>query len=321
MRFQAVDRLRICFVTAYPSVLGTASVLIQGSIARSGDTIVVNENMAHGEEAVLVSMRRFATAATNATFRMAGVKLFWREKSPQAFSDSPRGSFQHATYGSRGQHCAVPADHSRSKAVHEGLQTLAAAGVGVVRIWDQTVTQADQYLASRTPYVASKLDCTHFCEPSGVLDEWSDAMLRRCDSPASCNAGWRSVRWSVGGVLVECRGESAECSVQNAAHSAVSPGPPAPPQTPGRGRTHTGTACSRRYIVHVTHDVTQHHRTRDDAVAETVPVYRAIPAYGESYGRHTVHTLPCSDELAAGADTYTYTAVRVCTSSALLEYR
>ena len=178
VRFQAVDRLRICFVTAYPSVLGTASVLIQGSIARSGDAIVVNENMAHGEEAALVSMRRFATAATNATFRMAGVKLFWREKSPQAFSDSPRGSFQHATYGSRGQHCAVPADRSRSKAVHEGLQTLAAAGVGVVRIWDQTVTQADQYLASRTPYVASKLDCTHFCEPSGVLDEWSDAMLR-----------------------------------------------------------------------------------------------------------------------------------------------
>ena len=27
-------------------------------------------------------------------------------------------------------------------------------------------TQADQYLASRTPYVASKLDCTHVREPN-----------------------------------------------------------------------------------------------------------------------------------------------------------
>ena len=72
----------------------------------------------------------------------------------------------------------MPLDTQRSKAVAQGLDELERAGVGVVRIWEQSVTQADQYLQSRTPYVANKLDCTHYCEPSGVLDYWSDATLR-----------------------------------------------------------------------------------------------------------------------------------------------
>lgn len=174
---------KVCFVSSYPSVLDLATLLVARRIAAKGDAIVANENMAFGEEHALASMRRLAAEVANASTplgraRRRGVRLLFREKSPQAFSDSKTGTFQHATYGARGQHCAVPPDTQRSNAVAQGLDELERAGVGVVRIWDQSVTQADQYLQSRTPYVASKLDCTHFCEPSGVLDYWSDATLR-----------------------------------------------------------------------------------------------------------------------------------------------
>ena len=127
-------------------------------------------------------MRRFATAVANASTVLgratrAGARYLWREKSPQTFSDSPVGSFSHATYGSRGQHCAVPRQAERSIAVARGLDELQAAGVGAVKVWELTVTQADQFLSNRTPYVRAKLDCTHLCEPSGVLDAWSIAAL------------------------------------------------------------------------------------------------------------------------------------------------
>ena len=39
----------------------------------------------------------------------------------------------------------------------------------------------DVYLASRTAWVRTKLDCTHFCEPSGVLEAWTDRLL--CVAP------------------------------------------------------------------------------------------------------------------------------------------
>ena len=122
-------------------------------------------------------------------------------------------------------------------------------------------------------------------------------------------------------MLVESRGESAECSVQNAA--ALVGGFPGStrPQTPGPRADTRVTACSKGYrsTCHTTSPNTGRGRgDRGRYIARFLP-------YGESYGRHTVHTLPCSDELVAGsnklADTYTYTAVRICTSSALLEYR
>ena len=72
----------------------------------------------------------------------------------------------------------------------------------------------------------------------------------------------------------------------------------------------------------MSHNITEH-GTRSRRPRRYIA--RFLRTANHTYGRHTVHTLPCSDELVAGsnklADTYTYTAVRVCTSSALLEYR
>ena len=191
---------RVCFLSAWPTVLELASLLAASpKIVRRGDALVVNENMARGEAVALASMRAFAAEAANASTRLgrahaAGIRLLWREKSPQTFSDSPVGSYQHLTYGSPYQHCAVPNQTARSPAVETGLAALEAAGVAPIRIWDETITQADQYLASRTPYVAAKLDCTHFCEPSGALEMWTDATLRALAAPvAGASAGAKSM--------------------------------------------------------------------------------------------------------------------------------
>ena len=185
---QHPNQHRVCFLTAWPSVIGTAERLIAGGIVRKADALIVNENMARGEAVALASMRRFAAEVANASSLIgrahaSGVHVLWREKSPQTFSDSPSGSYQHVTYGSPHQRCTVPSQTTRSPAVDVGLTALEAAGVRPISIWDATITQADQYLASRTPYVATKLDCTHFCEPSGTLEMWVDVTLHALVSP------------------------------------------------------------------------------------------------------------------------------------------
>ena len=173
---------RICFVSAWPTAFDQATLLVEKRIARPGDVICVNERMERGENAALQSMQRFAAAVNNASSTLGralrdGFHFLWREKSPQTFSDSPVGAFQHATYGSPRQQCVVPLQVGRSAAVAKGLAELEAVGVGVVRIWELTVTQADQFLSRRTPYVSRRLDCTHLCEPSGVLHAWSTVAL------------------------------------------------------------------------------------------------------------------------------------------------
>ena len=119
--------------------------------------------MERGENAALQSMQRFAAAVNNASSPLGralrdGFHFLWRETSPQTFSNSPVGAFQHATYGSPQQQCVVPLQVGRSAAVVKGLAELEAVGVGVVRIWELTVTQADQFLSRRTPYVSRRLD-------------------------------------------------------------------------------------------------------------------------------------------------------------------
>lgn len=177
-------QFRICFASAWVErgLIDLAARLIDHIHVGRGDVMIVNENMARGEALALSSMRKFAAEVANVSSplgiaRAAGLRILWREKSPQAFSDSPVGAFQHGTYGSPGQHCAVPRQTGRSAAVDVGFSELEASGVGVVRIWDESVSQADQHLASRTAYVARKLDCTHMCEPSGVLEWWADVTL------------------------------------------------------------------------------------------------------------------------------------------------
>eukprot|EP00908_Phaeocystis_cordata_P006591 Transcript_17209.p1 GENE.Transcript_17209~~Transcript_17209.p1 ORF type:complete len:641 (-),score=-7.25 Transcript_17209:216-2138(-) len=177
-----VDERRVCFATGWPTVVATAELLIREGITKPGDTLVLSENMVNGEAAAQMSMMGFAAKVRNASSLIgqayeAGVRFLWREKSPQVFSDSLTGAYQHHTYGSRKQRCATPGTLTRSPAVASGLAALDDAGVRPIRIWRATVTQHDVYLGSRTPYVAAKLDCTHLCEPSGVLEMWVDATL------------------------------------------------------------------------------------------------------------------------------------------------
>ena len=89
-----VERIRLCYITAWPSAMHVSEALIGRGIAQRGDAIVSNENMAHGAQAALDSMRRYAAAAANASTvigraRLLGVRLLWREKSPQVLSGGP----------------------------------------------------------------------------------------------------------------------------------------------------------------------------------------------------------------------------------------
>ena len=58
---------RVCFISAWPSVLDSCMLLAQQGILKPGDAVFVNERMENGEQAALASMRRFATAVANAS--------------------------------------------------------------------------------------------------------------------------------------------------------------------------------------------------------------------------------------------------------------
>ena len=59
------------------------------------------------------------------------------------------------------------------------LLALERAGLPVLRTWRLTASQWDVHLAIRTQWARNKhsADCTHFCEPSGVMEAWADATI------------------------------------------------------------------------------------------------------------------------------------------------
>jgi hypothetical protein len=100
----------------------------------------------------------------------------------QAFAASANGDWPHTYRGANlGARCAPVAQPGPPASLVAANDALEAARVPVLRIWRATVSQWDVHLADRTPFVRagrlSKVDCTHFCEPSGVLEAWVDETL------------------------------------------------------------------------------------------------------------------------------------------------
>ena len=181
-----VNGRRACHASSWPTAQAVAERLIRSRNVVAGDIVIMNDGLHYGEAASLAMMRELAVAFANTTSELAaarrgGIRFAWRETSPQAFGDLPNGSYVQAyrTYGRNYTQGCVPLERTaRPDSWARGIAALAAADLDVVKVWHSTASQWDQHLASRTPYVARTLDCTHFCQPSGVMEEWVNATLR-----------------------------------------------------------------------------------------------------------------------------------------------
>jgi len=171
-----------------------AQLLLQHGVLRAGDRAVLNDGLWYtphtrpGRLKSLASRLAHGTRPLDVMHRAGQVQLFWRETSPQAFAGKDDGSFDGKGWYRLGsnQHCAAVRARQRKHAEEAALAHLEQhAQLPVIRIHDMTVTQFDARLDNRTPHVRGKLDCTHFCEPSGALEAWVDATLLAIAAAAS----------------------------------------------------------------------------------------------------------------------------------------
>ena len=191
-----------------------ASQLLELGLVRRGDILLLNEGLWHSPQRsrkVLHSILNSTTLSTElrspkrkkrrgATLKSIlssvyprnptiaqlmlgddGVLLAWRETSPQHFPASPTGSFD-GFIGYRGSMCAPLQVPQQNAELSSLLASLERAGMPIIRILNLTVSQWDTHLENRTLHIARKtegaaVDCTHFCEPSGVMEAWADATL------------------------------------------------------------------------------------------------------------------------------------------------
>ena len=103
--------------------------------------------------------------------------LVWRETSPQHFQTHSgvfpgqshlRSKFLPPAYVP--QPCVPIATKSESpwSRVNEYIEH---SGIPIVRVWEDSRRRFDAHLDSKTPYVITRHDCTHWCTP-GVVDVW-----------------------------------------------------------------------------------------------------------------------------------------------------
>jgi len=172
-----------------------ASLLYDLRIARRGDVIFMNEGLWHNNltqsvdnlESLYVDLTSGDGKMVNLSRAVSelGVGLVWRETSPQHFQGSASGSFvgrQFTAY--QGDTCAPSAAVDEQHKLRAALLlALEDAGLPILRIWNLTKTQWDVHLDNRTSHVLrlKHADCTHFCEPSGVMEAWADGSLLLVD--------------------------------------------------------------------------------------------------------------------------------------------
>ena len=184
---------RVCYVGCSPSCVVTIGAMASHRVAVPGDLLVINEGLLLPENrsvfhASVLAHEFASTTSTIGTAAASGVRMIWREQSPQTFGGAPDGSYAHqgqaaSAYSSRGNGagCGPLAQPFPRPAALRLLDHIRGSGMPIVPTFDVTHTQWDVYLASRTAWVRTKLDCTHFCEPSGVLEAWTDRLL--CVAP------------------------------------------------------------------------------------------------------------------------------------------
>lgn len=173
-----------CYTGEQDSVKHVSEVLISAGVVQPADTIIMNEGLHHNDaEFASARVASLASQFTNASSplhqaRQHGIRFLWRETSPQAFPGSPTGAWPGAKFNYSARSCTPVERPKRPTALVKDLRMLEEANLPVVPIYNLTVGRWDAHLERRTRYAATRpLDCTHFCEPSGVLDAWVDATV------------------------------------------------------------------------------------------------------------------------------------------------
>ena len=205
--------LELCFVPAgmhlhtssascARSLADQAEALLTNHVASWGDLLLLNEGLhleASLKEERLRQLRQMLSdnrTVLGGALHARRIGLAWRETSPQHFAGETTGAYEarHLTwYHQQESKCEPVQKPRRNKVQAELLHQLAAAGLPVVRVWDLSVSQWDTHLERRSLRTRmGGVDCTHFCEPSGVLEAWVDSTLvmlrsmsRRSDGDAT----------------------------------------------------------------------------------------------------------------------------------------
>ena len=205
--------LQLCFVAAgmhYASCAFSLArqvrQLVTRNVSAAGDVFIVNDglhaiadlpaisdgdNPSRAAPRLQAFLRDVSEGGLAALLRRHHV--LWRETSPQHFGGSASGAFNRTDRLRRENYSHIDATWTcepllspRRTDPQELLRALEAAGVGVLRVWNLTASQWDMHLDVHrrvpglllgSPRAGEPLDCTHFCEPSGVLEAWSDATL------------------------------------------------------------------------------------------------------------------------------------------------
>ena len=205
--------LELCFVPAgmhlhtssascTQSLADQAAALLTNHVAKWGDLLLLNEGLhleASLKEARLRHLHQLLSGnhtVLGGALRARRIGLAWRETSPQHFAGETTGAYEarHLSwYHQQESHCEPVQKPKRNEVQAELLRQLAASGLPIVRVWDLSVSQWDTHLERRSLRTRmGGVDCTHFCEPSGVLEAWVDSTLfmlrstsRRHDADAS----------------------------------------------------------------------------------------------------------------------------------------
>lgn len=181
------------------STAARVKALLSGGIAARGDLLIANEGVwLTDRDKGFTDVRAAETRVEHLASvwrehgRDSGVHLFWRETGPQHF-ETPDGRFNRSHMALMGTafrcmphgRTARPAWEQRAR-----LEPLEEAGATVVRVWNLSASQWDVHTAGLNESTDSRdTDCTHYCEPSGMLEAWVDATLVTLDKA--------SVEWAI----------------------------------------------------------------------------------------------------------------------------
>ena len=173
-------RVNASFLTSatlsLPSTAGAGSIA-SGRDAATGALVDFNASTL-----LQLTGLQWPKVGIGAAIKEQGLRVIWRETSPQAFPGAPGDGSWKATYmkaHAAPTGCVRVERPERPAPLAETIAAFEQVGLPVIRTWDSSVTQWDSHLERRTNYSKTKsvIDCTHWCEPSGAIEEWNDAML------------------------------------------------------------------------------------------------------------------------------------------------
>ena len=200
---RGVSGLRICYCHRHPwfsnlkKAVETFSREMHGQVdaaIQPEDVVLINSGLWHQDNlnTTRAAVGGFLKYLDDATSRNRAPTFFWRETSPQHFpeefaigacEDPPTCSHRHfqSAEDRQSPSCAPCSEETGWK----GCQTakdhndvaasmLSGSGVGVVRIWRDSVADWSGHLGLiRNRAENATLDCSHYCLPSPTVINWT----------------------------------------------------------------------------------------------------------------------------------------------------